>query len=191
MCHDLDSRSCLKGQGHSWHIILKTFFWAITCQFQVGFWLYFTHVLSMTQSCVMILTQGHFSYFKVTVHMYPKSMSGPWLLPAMSDLDDISRNCCSGPKGVPWSWLKVIFPRSSPQCTYTDNLCPGHNSSLQSCSWIIVHTLIVHAQGCVRTLTEVHISNVNVPVHTYPKSCPGHNSSLPLKLDPFKGHNRL
>ena len=33
----------------------------------------------MTQGCVINLTQGHISKVKVTVHTYPKSVSGPYL----------------------------------------------------------------------------------------------------------------
>ena len=33
---------------------------------------------------------------------------------------------------------------SKSQCTYTGNLCPGHNSSLPSWIWIIFNTLIVY-----------------------------------------------
>ena len=34
-------------------------------------------------------------------------------------------------------------------------------------------------QRCVLTLTQCHIIKVKVTVHTCPKPCPGHNSSLP------------
>ena len=51
---------------------------------------------------------------------------------------------CPWPKDVSWPWPKVISRVSRSQCTYTENLCPGHNSSLQSWIWIIFHTLIVH-----------------------------------------------
>ena len=34
-------------------------------------------------------------------------------------------------------------------------------------------------EGCVMTLTQDHISEFMVTVHTYPKPCPGHKLSLP------------
>ena len=60
--------------------------------------------------------------------------------------------------------------RSRSQCIYTENLCPGHNSSLPCWIWIIFHAIVVHdldqrsylrGQGhsayimeiCVRTIT--------------------------------------
>ena len=170
----------------------------------------------------MTLTQGHISKVKVTVHVYRISVFGTQLLSAKLDLDNISHNCCPWPKGVSWPWPKVISPRSRSQCTHTQNPCPGHNSSLQSWSWIIFHTIVVHyprvchdlgprsylqGQGhsahipkiCVRvitpncqvgsglyftqllsmtqgrdmTLTQGHISQFKVTVHTYQKSVSG------------------
>ena len=76
MCHDLDPRSYLQGRGHSAHI-LEIGVRAITPHCVVGSGLYFTQLLSMTQGCVMTLTQGHISEVKVTVHTYWKSVSGP------------------------------------------------------------------------------------------------------------------
>ena len=142
--------------------------------------------------------------------------------------ENISHNCSQWPKGVSWSWPKVISPRSRSQCPYTGNLCLGHNSSLPCCIWIIFHTIVVHdsrvchdldplsylwgqghsahipqiyvraktphcqvgswyyfthllsmTEGCVRTLTQGHISEFMVTVHTYPKPCLGHKLSLP------------
>ena len=37
----------------------------------------------------MTVTQGHISKIKVTLHTYPKMVSGPQLLTAMFDLDKI------------------------------------------------------------------------------------------------------
>ena len=42
--------------------------------------------------------------------------------------------------------------------------------------------LLSMTQGCVMNLTHGHISKVKVTVHTYPKPCPGHNSSLPCSI---------
>ena len=78
---------------------------------------------------------------KVTVHIYWKSVSRPKFLTAMLDLDYISHNCCSRPEGVSWPWPKVISPRSRSQCTYTENPCPGHNSSLPCWILIIYHKI--------------------------------------------------
>ena len=162
----------------------------------------------------------------VTVHKYRKSVSGPILLTAKMDLDNISHNCCPWPKGVSWPWPKVISPTSRSQCTHTKNLYAGHYSSLPCWILIIFHTIVVHdlrlchdldprsyhqgqghsayilkirvqaitplchvgsgkystqllsmTRGCVMTLTQghmtltqVHISKVNITVKTYPKS---------------------
>ena len=67
------------------------------------------------------------------------------------------------------TYNKVILSRS--QCACTENPCPGHNSSLQTLSWIwiIFHTLFM-IQGSAMTLGSGHILNVKVTVHTYPKS---------------------
>ena len=57
VCHDLEPRSYLKGQGHSAHIP-KICAWAITPHCQVGSWYYFTQLLFITQRCVLTLNQG-------------------------------------------------------------------------------------------------------------------------------------
>ena len=41
----------------------------------------------------MTVTQGHISKVKVTLHTYPKMVSGPQLLTAMFDLDNILHHC--------------------------------------------------------------------------------------------------
>ena len=64
VCHDFDSRSYLQGQGHSTHIP-KIRAWAITHNCQVGSG-YFTRLLSMTQGCVMTLTQRSKSQYTHT-----------------------------------------------------------------------------------------------------------------------------
>ena len=80
VCHDLDPRSYLRGQGHTAAIIsehiLEIRVRAITPHCHVGSG-YFTQLLSMTQGCVMTLTQGHISEVKVTVYIYLKYVSGP------------------------------------------------------------------------------------------------------------------
>ena len=55
----------------------------------------------MTDGCVMKLTQGHIFKVKVTVHIYRKSVSGPYLLAAKLDLDNISHTYCLLLKDVP------------------------------------------------------------------------------------------
>ena len=75
VCHDLDPRSYLQGQGHSAHIP-QIRVQAITSHWYVGSWYYFKQLLSKTQGCVMTLTQGHISKVKVTVHTFLKSVSG-------------------------------------------------------------------------------------------------------------------
>ena len=90
MCHDLNPRSFR--QGHS-ALIPKFRVRAISPHCHVGSG-YFTQLLSITQGCVITLTQGHTSKVKVTVHTYPNSVSGPLLLTAMLDLDNISHICC-------------------------------------------------------------------------------------------------
>ena len=96
----------------------------------------------MTEGCLMTLTQGLISYVKITMHTYQKSLSGPLLLTAKIDRDNISYNCCPWPKGVSWPWPKVTSLRSRSQWTQTKNSCMGHNSSLPSWIYIIYHTII-------------------------------------------------
>ena len=74
VCHDLDTRSYLQGQGHNARIP-KNFIRAVNVYCHVGFG-YFMQLLSIIQKCVMTLTQGHISKAKVTVHIYRKSVSG-------------------------------------------------------------------------------------------------------------------
>ena len=50
---------------------------AINPSFQVGPGLYFTHLLSMTEGCVVTLMKDHISVVNVTVHTYRKSVSMP------------------------------------------------------------------------------------------------------------------
>ena len=75
VCHDLDPRSYLQGQGHS-VLIPKIRVRAITPHCQIGSGYYFTPLLSITQGCVMTLIQGHISKFKVTVNTYWKCVPG-------------------------------------------------------------------------------------------------------------------
>ena len=67
---------------------------------------------------------------------------------------------------------EVISPRSRSQCTYKQNPCTGHNSSVPSWIWIIFHTIVVHDPRVCHNITFIqgHISKVKVKVHTYPKS---------------------
>ena len=98
----------------------------------------------MTQACGMTLNQGHIFKVKVTVHTYPKSVSGRYLLTAMQYLDNISQNYCPWPKDESWPQPKVISLISRSHCTHTQNPCPGHNVSLPYWIWIIFHTTVVH-----------------------------------------------
>ena len=97
----------------------------------------------------MTLIQGHISNVKVTVHTYLKSVSGPWLLAAMLDQDNISHNCCPWLKDVPWPWVRVISPWSRSQFTHGTNLFPGHYLSRVAWMGMIHHTIVVHDQGVV------------------------------------------
>ena len=67
----------------------------------------------------------------------------------MFDLDNISHNCCLWPKGVSWSWPKVISLRSRLHCIHTLKWCLGLNSSL-SCSILIIFYTIVFPNPRVR-----------------------------------------
>ena len=67
VCHDLDPRSYIQGQGHIAHIAIilvrvKTHY------YHVGLGKCFMQLLSMTQGCVMTLTHCHISKVKVTMH---------------------------------------------------------------------------------------------------------------------------
>ena len=95
----------------------------------------------MTKGCVMTLTQGYISNFKVTVHTYPKSVPGPFLLNAKLDLDNISHNCCPWPKDVSWPWPKVINPRSRSQCTHTKDRVRAITPRCHVGSWYYITQL--------------------------------------------------
>ena len=101
--HDLNPRSYLSCQGHSEHIP-KIRVRVITPHWQVGSG-YFTQLLSMTQGCVMTLTQGHISKVKVLLHTYPKPYPGhnsslsSWILIIYHTI-------------LSWPRLRVTSPRS-------------------------------------------------------------------------------
>ena len=103
----------------------------------------------MPQWCVMTLTQGYISKVKVTVQMYRNPCPGhnsslaSWIWIISRTLIDHYPIVF---KGVSWPWPKVISPMSRSQYTHTQNLCPGHNSSLPCLIWIIFHTIVVHDQ---------------------------------------------
>ena len=99
VCHDLDPKSYLWGQGHSAHIP-KICVRAITLPCHVGSE-YFTQLLSMTLGYVMTFIQGHtgISEVKVTQHTYLKSVSGSCLFTVKFEGDDFSLNCCPCHRG--------------------------------------------------------------------------------------------
>ena len=64
MCHDPEPRPYLRSR--SLHTYPKICVWALTPHCHVGSRQCFTQLLSMAQGCVVTLTQGHISKFKVT-----------------------------------------------------------------------------------------------------------------------------
>ena len=94
-------------------------------------------MLSMTQGCIMTVTQSHISKVKVTLQTYPKMVSGLQLLTAMLDLDNILHHCFPWPKGETWPWPKVISQRPRSQYTYSQHLCQIHNC-LMSCLMFMI-----------------------------------------------------
>ena len=56
----------------------------------------------------------------------------------LSDVGNISHNCYPWPKGLSWSWTKVIFLRSRSQCIHNQNLCLGHYSLMLCWIWKIL-----------------------------------------------------
>ena len=153
------------------HTYPKILVRAITPHCQVGSVKYFTHILSMTEECVITLTQRHISEVKVTVHTYPKSMSGQYLLFAKLGLDNISHNCCPGPKGVSWPWPKVISPRSWSQCTHNPN-----RVRVITAKWDLDHM----SRNRIMTLTLGHIAKVTV--YTWQNIFPDHYLSCVPKM---------
>ena len=112
--------------------------------------------------------------------MWPWSLTPDLKTTAMLDLVNNSHNWCPWPKDVSWPLHKVISPRS--QCTHTQNLCPGHNSSLPGWVWWIFHTIVVHGQRVFHDLDarsylngQGHSAHILVPKNL----CLGNNSSLP------------
>ena len=69
---------------------------------------------------------------------------------------------CLDTRSLSWPWPKVISPRS--QCTHTENLCPGHNSSLLCWIWIIFHARRGGAEVAGWTLDR----KIRVRFPTYP-----------------------
>ena len=140
----------------------------------------------------MTLTQVHISENEVSVHTYPKSVSGPFILTVLLDLDNILHNCCPWPNGMPWHWPKVISgavvvewlsswlaeqeDRGSipglATWVFRDWLSPASKSRY---GWKIAKSTLI-----LKTTNQPTQGNISkVKVHTYPKPCPGHNSSLP------------
>ena len=66
VCHDLESRPYIQGQGHCTHIP------KINSSLPCKIWNYLTQLLSMDQGCVMTLNRG--LIFKVTVHTYTQNL---------------------------------------------------------------------------------------------------------------------
>ena len=140
--------------------------------------------LSICSHCVRAITSypivrsGYFTGpMSRSVHTYPKSVSWPQLLTAMLDLDNISHNCSPWPKGVSWPWPRDISQMSRSQYTHTQNMCPGHYSSLPSWIWIIFHTYCSWPKGVSWPWHKV-ISPRSRCIHTKNR-WPGHNFSLP------------
>ena len=172
MYHDLSPRSYLKGQGHSAHVP-KTLVWAITFYCQVGSEYHFTQLLSMTQGRVMTFTQGHIAKVRLTVHMYPKYVSGQLLLIAKLDLDNISHNCCLWPKSVSWPWHKVIHLQGQGHSAHIPKIhVRAITPHCQVGSGYYFTQLLSLTQGCLMTLIQGHISKVKVTVLTCRKSVP-------------------
>ena len=58
-------------------------------------------------------------------------------------------------------------------------------SNSRSRSLTIERSLVSKSEDCSSLIippTQGHISKVKVTLHTYPKQCPGHNSSLPCLI---------
>ena len=134
--------SYFQGQGHHSHLP-KIRVWAIsphraiTPPCKVGSRSYFTHLLSMTQGCVMTSTQGHISNVKAT-H---------------------TQNLCPGHNSPLPYCILIIYHTIMTQghiakvkvtvYTHGKNLFPDHYLSWANWHGMILHTLIVHDPGVV------------------------------------------
>ena len=107
-------------------------------------------------------------------------VSLPWLPTPLSNLDNISHNCWSWPKGVPWPWTKVISLRSRSQCTYTQKQYPGSNSSFPCWICILFDTIVIvdprvwhdldlrsylQCQGYNAHITAIHVRPITLYFH--------------------------
>ena len=140
MCHDLDQRSYLKGQGTHTQNLCPGHNSSLPFWIWIVFRTIFVHdprVCYDLDPKSYLQGQGHSANIpKIRVRAITPNCH------VMMMLNDISHNCCSWPKSVPWPWPKVISPR--PQCILTQNLCLGHNSSLPCWIWIIFHTIVIY-----------------------------------------------
>ena len=113
-----------------------------------------SQLFSMTQGCVMSLTQGHTSKVKVTHTqiLYPGHNSSLpcwiWIIFHTIVVHD-QRKCHD------------LDPRSHIQgqgqiAHITKYVCPGDNSSLPCWIWIIFHTIVVHDPRVCHDLEIFH-----------------------------------
>ena len=152
----------------------------------------------MTKGCVITLTQVHISVtLTLAICLWVDSIE--WYI---IKIQHGSHNlwprhgfgyvCTVTMTSEIWPWVKVmthpwfmdnkfISPRSRSQCTYTGNLCPGHNSSLPSWIWIIFHTLIVYDRRvCHNIDPRSYLWGQGHSAHIPKNLCLGHNSLIAI-----------
>ena len=89
-------------------------------------------------------------------------VSGSYLLTHLSDLDNISHNCCQWPTGVSWPWPKVISSRLKSQCAHIQNpVGPSLRTAMLDLDSI--------SHNRIMTFTQGHIAKVKVTVYTWQK----------------------
>ena len=93
-------------------------------------------------------------------------VSGSYLLTHLSDLDNISHNCCPWPTGVSWPWPKVISSRLKSQCAHIQNpVGPSLRTAMLDLDNI--------SHNRIMTFTQGHIAKVKVTVYTWQKIVSG------------------
>jgi hypothetical protein len=94
------------------------------------------------------------------------------------NLNNISQDCCPGPKEVPWSWSMVINQRSKSLCSWWLKHCPGYKFSLKALIGIFHRTVTLDAWKChdfhPRWLVKGQGHNTNSDFW----HCPNYNFSL-------------
>ena len=94
-----------------------------------------------------------------SVHIVSRS----YLLTHLSDLDNISHNCCPLPTGVSWPWPKVISSRLKSQCAHIQNpVGPVLRTAMLDLDNISHNRIMTFTQGHIAKVKVASISEILV-----------------------------